>query len=79
MKNLMKQQEVEASSSLKTFHPFIDKESVLRLGRRLQNSMLPYHTMNGKNLPSKQHFKKLVVSAEHICLHHVAKSIIKVH
>jgi len=40
--NLMYQQEVEASSSLKTLHPFIDKEGLLIVGGRLQQSTLPY-------------------------------------
>jgi len=36
MRNLMKKQEVAASSYLKTLHPFIDKEGLLRVGGRLQ-------------------------------------------
>jgi len=69
MKNLMEQQEVSATSSLKTLHPFIDKEGLLRVGGRLQQSMLPYQTMHQMNLPSNHHFTKLVVSAEHLRLH----------
>jgi len=42
IRNLMEQQEVAASSSLKTLHPFIDKEGLLRLGGRLQQSTLLY-------------------------------------
>ena len=38
----MEQQEVAASISLKTLHPFIDKEGLLRVGGRLQQSTLPY-------------------------------------
>ena len=34
MRNLMEQQEVAASSSLKTLHPFIDKEGLLS-GRKI--------------------------------------------
>jgi len=41
IRNLMEQQEVTASSSLKTLHPFIDKEGLLRVGGRLQQSTLP--------------------------------------
>jgi len=33
-------QEVAASSSLKTLHPFIDKEGLHRVGGRLQESAL---------------------------------------
>jgi len=42
IRNLMEQQEVAASSSLKTMHPFIDKKGLLRVGGRLLQSTLPY-------------------------------------
>jgi len=45
MRNLIEQQEVAASSSLKTLHPFIDKEVLLRVRGRLQQSTCPYQTM----------------------------------
>ena len=70
MRNLMEQQEVEASSFLKTLHLFIDKEVLLRVGGRLQQSTLPYQTMHQMILPSTHNFTKLDVSAEHIRLHH---------
>jgi len=76
MKNLMEQQGVSATSSLKTLHPFIDKEGLLRVGRRLQRSMLPYQTMHQMILPSNHHFTKLVVSAEHIRLHHAGPQLL---
>jgi len=41
MKDLMEKQEVAVCSSLKTLHPFIHKEGLLRVGGRLQQSMLP--------------------------------------
>jgi len=37
MKNLMEQQEVATNNSLKTLHPFIDKESLLRVGDDYDN------------------------------------------
>ena len=72
----MEQQEVAASSSLKTLHPFIDKEGLLRVGGRLQQSTLPYQTMHQMILPSNHHFTKLVVSAEHIRLHHAGPQLL---
>jgi len=51
IRNLMEKQEVAASSSLKTLHPFIDKEGLLRVGGRLQQSTLPYQTMHQMILP----------------------------
>ena len=74
MKNLMEQQEV--SATLKTLHPFIDKEGLLRVGGRLQQSMLPYQTMHQMILPSNHHFTKLVVSAEHRRLHHAGPQLL---
>jgi len=62
--NLMEHQEVAACSTLKTLHPFIDKDGVPRVGGRLQQSTLSFQTMHRMNLNSKHHFTKLVVSAE---------------
>jgi len=76
IRNVMEQQEVAASSSLKTLHPFIDKEGLLRVGGRLQQSMLPYQTMHQMILPANHHFTKLVVSAEHIRLHHAGPQLL---
>ena len=69
IRNLMEQQEVAASSALKTLHPFIDKEGLFREGGRLQVSTIPYQAMYQMILPSNHHFTNLVVSAENIRLH----------
>jgi hypothetical protein len=55
MKDLMEQQEVAASSSLKTLHPFTDKEGLLRVGGRLQQSVLPYISSNDSAFKSSLH------------------------
>ena len=65
MKDLMEQQEVASTSSVKTLHPFIDQEGLLRVGGRLQQSVLPYQAMHQMILHPDHHFTKLVVSAEH--------------
>jgi len=59
MRNLMEKQEFAARSSLKTLHPFIDKEGLLRVGGRLQQSTLPYQTMHQMILLSNHHFTHL--------------------
>jgi len=59
----MEQQEVAASSSLMTLHPFIDKEGLLRVEGRLQQYMFLYKTMHQMIFPANHHFTKLVVSA----------------
>jgi len=65
----MEKLEVAASISLKTLHLFIDKQGLLTVGGKLQQSMLPYKTMHHMILPSNHHFTKLDVSAENIRLH----------
>jgi len=78
MNDLMEQQEVASASSVKTLHPFIDQEGLLRVGRRLQQSTLPYQAMHQMILPPNHHFTKLVVSAEHIRLHHAGPQLLTV-
>ena len=72
----MEKQDVAASSSLNTLHPFIDKEGLLRVGGRLQQSMLPYQAMHQMILPSNHHFTKLVVSADYLRLHHAGPQLL---
>ena len=76
IKDLMEHQEVAATSSLKTLHPFIDQEGLLRVGGRLQQSTLPYQAIHQMILPASQHFTKLVVSAEHIRFHHAGPQLL---
>jgi hypothetical protein len=75
IKDLKEQREVASSSYLKTLHPFIDKEGLLRVGGRLQ-STLPYQAMHQMILPANHHFTKLVVSAEHLRLHHAGPQVL---
>jgi hypothetical protein len=75
IEDLMEYQEVAATSSLKTLHPFIDQEGLLRVGGRLQQSKLLYQTIHQLILPPDHHFTKLVVSAEHIKLLHAGPQL----
>ena len=77
IKDLIEQQEVASSSSLKTLQPFIDKEGLLRFGGRLQQSTLHYQIMHQTILPATHHFTKLIVSAEHLRLHHAGPQLLK--
>ena len=72
----MEQQEVSASSSLKTLHPFWVRKVFSEWVEILQHSTLPYQTMNQMILPSNHHFTKLVVSAEHIRIHHAGPQLL---
>jgi hypothetical protein len=75
IKDLMEHKEVAATSSLKTLHPFIDQEGLLKVGRRLQQSMLPYQAIHQIILPASQLFTKLIILAEHIRLHHAGPQL----
>jgi hypothetical protein len=76
IKDLKKQPRTAATSSLKTLHPFIDQEGLLRVGGRLQQSVLPYEAIHQLILPVNHHFTKLVVSAEQIRLHHAGPQLL---
>jgi hypothetical protein len=70
IRDLTERQEVAANSALKMLHAFVDKEGILRVGGRLQQSAIPYQAMHQMILPLNHHFTKLIVSAEHISLLH---------
>jgi len=72
----LESQEVSTTSSLKTLHPFIDDKGILRVGGRLQQSTLPYHAIYQIILLPKHHFTKLLVSSEHIRLHHAGPQLL---
>jgi len=76
IRNLIEQQEDAASSCLKTLHPFTGKQSLLRVGVSLQLYTLPYQKMHHMISPSNHHFTQLVVSAEHIRLHHARPQLL---
>jgi hypothetical protein len=74
--DLTSQQEVSRTSSLKTLHPFLDQEGIMRVGGRLQQSTLPYQSIHQVILPSNHHFTKLIVSSEHIRLLHAGPQLL---
>jgi transposase InsO family protein len=76
IQDLTTQQEVSSKSSLKTLHPFLDQEGIMRVGGRLQQSTLPYQSIHQVILPPNHHFTSLVVSAEHIRLLHAGPRLL---
>jgi len=76
LKELGKKQVVAANSVLKTLHPFIDNEGLIRVGGRLQHSTLPYQTRHQMILPANHHFSRFIVSAEHLRLHHAGPQLL---
>jgi hypothetical protein len=59
--DLLNTQEVSTTSSLKTLHPFVVHEGLIRVGGRLQQSALPFRTMHPVILHPNHHFTRLVV------------------
>jgi hypothetical protein len=62
MKDLIEQKEIASSSSLKTLHTFIDKEGLLRVGGRLQQSTPPHQAMH------QMIYFQIILSTLHTCL-----------
>jgi hypothetical protein len=73
---LVKHKEVSANSSVKTLHPFIDQEGLLRVGGWLQQYSLPFEVMHLMILPPNRRFPRLVVSAEHKRLHRAGPELL---
>ena len=76
IKDLVEFQKVSTTSSLKTLHPFLDNEGILRVGGRLQQSTLPYDIVHQIILSPNHHFTKLLVSSKHIQLHHAGPQLL---
>ena len=76
LKELGEKQVVAANSVLKTLHPFIDNEGLIRFGGRLQHSTLPYQTRHQVILQAYHHFSRLILSAEQISLHHAGPQLL---
>ncbi|XP_011859105.1 PREDICTED: uncharacterized protein LOC105556617 [Vollenhovia emeryi] len=63
--------QVRTSSSLLALKPFIDKEGILRVGGRIQNSNLTFENKHPIILPSNSRFTQLLFEREHIRLLHI--------
>ncbi|XP_055903820.1 uncharacterized protein LOC129939726 [Eupeodes corollae] len=59
------QQKGKISKPLKSLNVFIDANGILRVGGRLQNSLLPYEAQHPMVLQNNHHFTKLVVKDAH--------------
>jgi hypothetical protein len=69
-------QAVRATSNLKALYSIVDQEGIVRVERRLQQSTIPYHTMHQIILPANHHLTKLIMSVEHIRLHHTRTQLL---
>ena len=63
-------------SSKIQLHPFLDKESYLRVCGRLQHSHLPYDSKHQLILPSAHHVTELIIMNEHLRLLHAGPQLL---
>ncbi|XP_025997552.2 uncharacterized protein LOC105197924 [Solenopsis invicta] len=68
---LQAKNKVSLKSKLKTLHPFLDDEGVIRVGGRLQQASLPEGTKHPIVIPAAHHFTTLVINHYHEKLLHV--------
>jgi len=70
VQKLTKHQELSARSKIRTLHPFMDPEGLLRVGGRLANSNLPFDQKHPFLLPKLSRLTELVIQYEHRRLLH---------
>lgn len=64
-RQLQKNGSVENSSNLKKLNPFIDKEGLVRVGGRLQNSKLSWDNQHQLIIPKNHHLALLIIRQIH--------------
>jgi hypothetical protein len=57
--------QVNNNSKLRSLNPFLDKDGILRVGGRLQNSSLPSNVKNPIIIPYKSHLTELIIADAH--------------
>ena len=74
---LSKGDKILQSSKLAALSPFIDKEGIIRVGGRLQQSKLPYKQKHQAILPKKSHVTNLIIQHFHtLNLHAGSKALL---
>ena len=73
---LEKQARLSKQSPLSTLRPFLDDNSVLRVGGRGEHSKLSYSTRHPAILPRDHTITKLIIRAEHVRLLHAGPTLI---
>jgi hypothetical protein len=70
LRELREGRPVRKISKLLALHPLLDKDGLIRVGRRLQAAILDYDQKHQVILPSKFHLSELIVQHEHVRLLH---------
>lgn len=68
--------QIGSASKLLSFSPFIDKEEILRVGGRIQNSSATFNKKHPILLPSNNKFTRLVFEHEHRRLLHIRPQVL---
>lgn len=61
---------VESNSKVKTLAPFLDENFVMRVGGRIENSLVPYQQQHPIILPAHHHLCKLIIHEAHLTMLH---------
>lgn len=67
---------VGLTEPLRPLHPFLDKEEIVRVGGRLQNSGLPYNRKHPIILPKLSRITDMIVHSEHLRLLHAGPKLL---
>lgn len=62
---LANNQQVESTSKLLAFNPFLDNDGVLRVGSRLEVATVPFNQKSPAILPAKHTVTTLIIRHEH--------------
>lgn len=65
IETLKHNKQLEATNKINNLSPFLDADGVLRVGGRLQNSMLPYNEKHPMILSSTSHLTRLIIWNAH--------------
>ncbi|XP_076233347.1 uncharacterized protein LOC143178507 [Calliopsis andreniformis] len=66
----LKTGKLHPKSKLRSLHPFLDEQGILRVGGRLQNSNLPFAQKHPILLPKGNHVTDLIIRESHVRNHH---------
>lgn len=74
--NLIQHKQLNLKSNIKNLNPFLDEDSLLRVGGRLSNSELDFDHKHPYLLPAKSILTKLIFKHYHLKYHHVGEQLL---
>lgn len=67
---LQKGQDLPKKCTLKSLHPFLDQDDLIRVGGRISNSEIPWERKHQIVLPDKHFITNIIMRKEHLRLKH---------